>query len=648
MSESLEVANVGTLVSTTRIDSFSRYALIIMIILITADISIMLDVPIYRQVMGILLLLLPGLIFTRLLNLTIKNMIEKILVILGICVSIILLSGLFFNYILLNIGINTPLSTESQLIILNFLSILFLFFESRKPFCGIKINIPKIRLNKYDKFFLSVVFLIPACGIYGIYIMNIYNNNILLLSLFIFVSIVIILISLYDKKIASGICPVLIFSISITFVLLYPLRSDHLLGMDAHTEYYVFQQVPAFALIFFALFIMVLFNNTLLPVQKSTLLLLFSMSMILSHYSSTFVFLFIILFYFIISSLLAKKINFKRELNGALVLAIVIIIFLWYSMISGSIFNISVSFVNSVLDVDNMNVAGAHSEMLSQLGGSNISPNYVSWMNLITTWLFLLLIGLGVLGLVLHSIYNMFESMDIEREATLKKEFEPNFVIIALICVIILVMTVILPFLSTAYGFDRVYLQTSIILSVLFIYGCKYATTIINKIDDIFKSITIGKKRNNHFDIDKMGNFIIIVVLIPHLLFMANIPHQLTGIGDSIIFNSAGSTYDYYYIHDSDISCITWLDSSQIQGHNLWADHFGAFQIRNQQHVKDSLEIYSWEIPKGDYIYLRETNIAKNLVYYNYGIAGTINDISSNEYQLDKIYSSPAVILFRS
>lgn len=742
MSESPELSNIGTKTPIIRIFLFSRYASIVMAILILADISITFNIPVYRQVMGVLLLLLPGLLFMRLLDLKITDTTEKLLLTLGICVSILLLSGLIFNCVLLNIGIYTPLSTESLLIMLNFLCILFLILQSRNKFSEIKLILPKIRLNRYDKFFLSIAFLIPVLGLWGIYMMNKYSYNTILVAFLIFVSIVILLIVIYNKKFASCIYPILIFSISISLVLLYPMRSDHLLGIDIHSEYYIFQQVmnnlywqltpssgsssfqlllpcisislfPALlqsilhvdaetlyrlyipilfsvtpvivyvianrylnnieaflasiafisyysffsasslsratlALLFFALFILVLFNGTFRSVQKSVLLLLFSISMIVTHYSSTFVFLFIIGFSFIISYFLSKKINFKRELMGALILSIIAIAFFWYSMISGGIFSTSLTFTKSVLNLDNMNVEGSHDEMLSQLWG-NVTHGYISWINLIVTWLFLFLIGIGVLGLILRSRRDWFESKGRKKDMLLKKEFELEFVIITVLCVAILAMTVILPFLSSGYDLNRIYLQTSIILSVIFIFGGKYASAVIKKITNLLKMANICKNRNIQIDIDKLGYIIILVVLIPHLLFAANIPQQLYGNGDTIIFNSDGLGYDTFYIHDSDISCIAWLDSNQIGNHNIWADKFGAVQIVDQGHIEDcSIITEGLEgIPKTDYIYLRETNIVKNRIYYNYDMIEATGNIV-DEYQLNKIFSAPAAILYRS
>jgi uncharacterized membrane protein len=118
----------------------------------------------------------------------------------------------------------------------------------------------------------------------------------------------------------------------------------------------------------------------------------------------------------------------------------------------------------------------------------------------------------------------------------------------------------------------------------------------------------------------------------------------------SIIFNSVCPTHDWLYIYDSDVSCIKWWNSNRIESHNLWADRFGVTQIRSQGHIKGCSKITEKleKIPETEFIYLRETNIVRNQIYYNYYTTETTENFVFNEYPLDKLYSAPAAILYRS
>lgn len=401
---------------------------------------------------------------------------------------------------------------------------------------------------------------------------------------------------------------------------------------------------------FFALFTMVLFNDALRQDQKSIMLLLFSISMVLTHYSSTFIFLFIIGTLSIISYILEKKLNIYGKLTVTLFITVFAFTFLWYGLITDGVLKISATFVKSMFKVDDIYNKGAHNEIIYQLKG-DVANYYISKLNLINTWLFLVIIGLGVLGLLLRTRYNWFKSEEKDRYVFLKKEFDPEFVIITVTCVIILAMTLILPYLSTGYDLNRIYFQVSVITSVVFIIGSKYAAAIIMKIDNSLKITKIIRNKNNYMETDKLKHIIMLAVLIPHLLFVANVPQQLTGSGDSIIFNSLCPTYDWLYIHDSDISCNKWWENFNTKGnHDLWADKFGAFQMLDQGHIESYSTISKDfnEIPETGYIYLRETNIVKNRIYYNYNDIEFTENFISREHTLNKIYSSPSAILYKT
>jgi uncharacterized membrane protein len=301
--------------------------------------------------------------------------------------------------------------------------------------------------------------------------------------------------------------------------------------------------------------------------------------------------------------------------------------------------------VKSVFTIDYFYEEGARSGLVTQLGG-NIASNYISSINLINSWLIILLIGIGTLGLILRLKYCWFGSCGGKVDISLKKEFDLEYVIISGICVIILAMTVILPFLSNVYDLNRIYLQTSIVLSVVFIYGCKCVTKIISICQERLKPLCHGKKRSVTKKTNKMTYAIILAVLIPHLLFVANIPQELTGNADWIILNSTCPAYERFYIHDSDTHCIEWWSSNKLKNDKIESDHFGTFHMISQGNIIDCLQIpqNSGINPEKYAIYLRETNIVKNKIYYDHYTTENTSDFLTNKYKLNKLYSAPAVI----
>jgi len=285
--------------------------------------------------------------------------------------------------------------------------------------------------------------------------------------------------------------------------------------------------------------------------------------------------------------------------------------------------------------------------MVSQLAG-NTSQNYISKIYLINTWLFLLLIGLGFLYLILHPRNNRFGSKT-DESINLKDEFEPEFMFITAICMIALAMTVTLPFLSNVYDLTRIYLQVSVVISVIFIVGGKYAATNINTYMGLLQMNT-SKNESKLGGRGKLSYIIILAVLIPQFLLMANVPQELTGNGVSIILNSTCPPYNRFYIHESDVSCIQWWGNNKLEGYEIRGDHFGAVHMISQGNIPDRLQVYenSDDILKGECIYLRETNVVKNQIYYDHYSTGSTRDEFLNKHTLSKLYSAPATILYYS
>ena len=88
---------------------------------------------------------------------------------------------------------------------------------------------------------MCVPVLFPALSIFGMHIMNTTDNNILLMFLLFLIPTYVAFVCFLNYKFPNRLYPVVIFLISISLLLLLSLRSNHIIGMDAHTEYYFFR-----------------------------------------------------------------------------------------------------------------------------------------------------------------------------------------------------------------------------------------------------------------------------------------------------------------------------------------------------------------------------------------------------------------------
>ena len=195
------------------------------------------EIPILREVFCfIYLTFVPGILILGILKLDRLSTIETVLYSIGLSCSFLIFVGLFMNTIYPAFGITKPLSTTSLLITLIVLiSALYLlcFVQnvSYTPFSFAELNSNTL-FSPYTLAFL----LIPFLAIFGAYLVQFYDSNILLILLFVLISIIPILVA--ANKIPSKMYPLLVFVIAFSLVYQNVLSSVFIQSSDPHVEYY--------------------------------------------------------------------------------------------------------------------------------------------------------------------------------------------------------------------------------------------------------------------------------------------------------------------------------------------------------------------------------------------------------------------------
>ena len=151
-----------------------------------------------------------------------------------------------------------------------------------------------------------------------------------------------------------------------------------------------------------------------------------------------------------------------------------------------------------------------------------------------------------------------------KRPDFLKTKFEMEYLLMALACAGLLVIMVVLPFVSTGYGIQRLYFLVTVILSVNFVIG----------------GIVLAKYT-------KIKPYLIILlILIPYSMFMTGAMYQIFGASASFILNSEGEGYDHEYVHDSESSGAKWLDMNSEKNSDIYVtDYFGKLKLISQASV---------------------------------------------------------------
>lgn len=668
------------------------------------DILIISDLPIFRQIFGfVILILLPGFLILSVLNIKLDYL-EIFVLSWGISISFLMLCGLFLNNTLLYFGDENPLATRSLLIAFNSIFLILSVIGSRfvnEDFCNrllFKRSVEILTLSTSEKAFLIIPSLFPILGVFGIHLMNTTNNNSLLFILLFLIPSYVIFICLYNQKFSSRLYPIIIYLISISLIILLPLRSNHIIGIDTHTEYYFFQVIlnnsywnafshatldstlsisllpavfqlllnisPEFlfrilypiiysisplivyafskkyvdelyaflsscffmfqwifiwteynartslAVLFVSLAIFVLFNEKISSSKKRSLVLLFTLSCIISHYATTYIYFFLIASTFFIIQLLSTKYPLKKLLSSTYVVLFGVLIFLWYSLITDKAFISGVHFLRLIyISLNDFFTIESRSSTVLSVMGSNIGSKGIPHkIEFIFTWACLSLIVIGIASLMINYKKMSFPEIYIDKADFLKRKLEVTYSIFSILFAFMLFIMVAVPFVSQGYGMERLYGFSIVVLSLFFSIG----------------AISLSK----YFKIKP--HLIILLVIIPYFLSVTGITYNIFDVHRSIILNSEGEQYDIYYVHDQESVGAKWL--KKYSEYNIVYTDFWGERIMVSQAAYSYKLINMFDLLNDDQIYgiifLNYNNIKHNVLKTG-SITCNLNDCNS-------------------
>lgn len=737
-------------------NDIKRNFYILFAIIIATDIVVLLNISFLRQIFGFFFLnLLPGLLILHILKLNKLDFVEKFVLSIGLSISYAYFFGLLINDLLFSLGYKTPLSTISLIISLN-LSFILLAIIGNKVNKNSLFPIPNLNLITTEKAFLIIPVLFPGLCIYGMYLMNITDNNIILMFLLLLVPAYIVLVCFFNHKFPKRMYPVLIFLISLSLVLQLALRSNHLLGSDVHSEYYLFHTtldnlhwsifgnnllsaclsisllptiyqsilniqseylykvLPSLlcspfpiiiyivsnkyidegyaflascyfmsnnvflsaeynargdiALLFFALAMMMLFSDKIELLKKRTLFIVFMASCMVSHYSNTYIFFLVLVGTFIGMKILSKKYTVKRVISLTPVILFFVMIFFWYSQVTGAAFTVGVHFVDETISsLNGFFVEETRSASAQTLLGTGIMQKSIVYrIHWVLTWLTFAFIGIGVSTLIVKRKEMSFPESNFRKSDFLKDKFEVLYFVIALILSGLLVAIVSLPYVSKGYGLGRAYPLSSTILAVFFVIGgiILSKNLSLNLLRRGLKKALLKKQRQEENallnlvkksvgrenDSQVQAYLIILLVLIPYFLCITGAMYNMFGEPYLITLNSRGEQYDNMYVHDQETYSAIWLrDNGELENATIFTDYVGGTRLISQAGIP-IFDYYSLFI-KGHkiegYIYLRYYNIAFSKLLDSNNIGQDITEYEDKFVGKSKIYDNSGSEIWR-
>lgn len=222
-----------------------RCILFTLIILLITNLAVILNIQFLREFSVFLVLtFVPGYLLLKILDIKGIDFWEKIVLTVGISISIIFFLGLFSNYFFMIFSakpltiINILLSFD--LLIAIFLIILINRQSKKETFYHNRLSCILTKLNSYDKFALILSITIFSLSILGSNIV-ITSYNIINIIVMIMISGLIIYLVIFHKKINNNLFPFAILSISISILLAYSLFSPYMYGSDSNNEFHFFK-----------------------------------------------------------------------------------------------------------------------------------------------------------------------------------------------------------------------------------------------------------------------------------------------------------------------------------------------------------------------------------------------------------------------
>ncbi|MCE7699532.1 MAG: DUF2206 domain-containing protein, partial [Methanobacterium paludis] len=309
------------------------------------------------------------------------------------------------------------------------------------------------------------------------------------------------------------------------------------------------------AIFFFALAIMVFLSPNINDPKSKFLFIIFSVALIISHYSTSYIFVILLLISLILIFILGILIKIKNNshvspfyqnfvpengkfLSIGVFLLVFAMIFLWYSQITGSTFNNGLYYLSNTLGkLNQLFLLESRDPTVYQAMGSTLSnAPLIRYINFFSSWMSIIFIATGLL-ITFLSILNV-KYLKIKLNDICNINIDNEFFSLGASSFLVLVFAVIVPFALVFYSLPRFYYMILVPLSVFFILGGK----IISKVLRV-----------------KKAYIIILIVLIPLLFSSIGLTPQYLGTPNSILLNSPENINNTFYIHDQEAYGAKWI-----------------------------------------------------------------------------------------
>ena len=352
--------------------------------------------------------------------------------------------------------------------------------------------------------------------------------------------------------------------------------------------------------LYVVLLMMILIKKNSSRVKKNILYIIFMSSLIVSHYGTTYLFL----FYLVTVAISLRLIKASDTISPTKVILSCTMALSWYIYISSSS-----AFFSIIKIVDHIYSAVFNGMFL----GSALDPAIAKGIGIgITDLKFLHAMGnfWGIATEICISI-GLFYTLYKYREM----KFSTAYFLFSLVNMIFLLLSAVLPYLASSFLMSRIYLIALLFLSPFCIIGVE------SILMAIFSTI---KDHNGFLKFSSIKYAVLMILLIPYFLFNTGFIYEIVEKPDSygFTFNPADMNKDYYShwsyftidsIPTQDIIACNWI-SDKIYS-PIYVDELRKCEIIGYGMTLNTLELTP-TTPKNQVIYLGYQNIIEGNATY--------------------------------
>ncbi|MCD1293716.1 hypothetical protein CUJ83_01735 [Methanocella sp. CWC-04] len=335
------------------------------------------------------------------------------------------------------------------------------------------------------------------------------------------------------------------------------------------------------SILLFILAMYILFTDRIKDKGGYALFTIFSAGTVVSHYTTSFIFVVLLLGTLFLSKYMQlNRINFDRNITGKLALGVILMVLIWHGLITKITLAAAVNFLIYSLQSLNSVIIGNDVPSASS-AGIRLDNSIESMIPVIISGgistLSKLFVAIGVIYVTASALLFKYNQMnrdempsflkrlsrdDLYRFFNLNEKwarFGTEYLLASIFLLLLLFISILVPFVSQGYNFERLYMQSLVFLAPMCVLGV----------------LAIIRSLRLNLSIRHVTTFTAIIIVI-FFLGQTGFTYEVFGVDESISLNA--DTDGGYLVYPQEIQSATWLESSEMPS-SVFADNYASLRL---------------------------------------------------------------------